>query len=712
MSDKRLMLTSTVEGVWQSEHLASDTDQAVALTLSGSAEQSRRGSHQQTHINTKFIQNTSAHVRRRPTLPEPFVIAEDCADEQHPSQATTTDDSILNLRDANSQSSKNSHSRQSQDNSHKSVVPAVRYTTPIGSSGLEHQTLPHSLDSREPPQPPPSSDDKMSDLSPPAGSLSEGSQPLETRAKLRKIREESAAKLEASRRSREVSNQSSARASPSGTPDERRPSVAPAVLIAHPILGGEGQHVSVPSANQKPQSSPAFDRHNLSHMRPIVGRRTKYPNVVFARSKPVAAPPSRRALSTPPVIPSKAPYKVQEEPSRLEVEPLVLSKEMPLPGRNTQSVPHTPTTPSKLAMHTEALPSQTMTLEPISLGPAEYVIPLSMQPRIVSQYTDTMNYYRGAVTKNMTEETISKEVVEKLNTLLCRLGNVSTHIGLEGGGPSSQEMVEAKQEALYAEMSSEKFNLLAHLFAFIQDQQLHITLVAKDGHLINIIETFLKGKGIPYKRPGHLMEEPNLKDGKLVVSLIISGDVCLTTTPRKADLVIALDETFDAADEQILAVRKPSAIRDDLTPVLRLVVYSSVEHLVLCLPPTLEPIDRIRNLIFCVYATRNLIGQIKSDDLPTQIYARNIAALIPHPNVFSQLPRIRPIEDIPTMDSDSTLSNSMSDTEMEQLNVQASRYFPYHNISRKRGDMGPSSPPPGGKRPFVSVYLPRKHITI
>ena len=416
---------------------------------------------------------------------------------------------------------------------------------------------------------------------------------------------------------------------------------------------------------------------------------------------------SRAGTSTPEIIPDKLDYQVQEEPERLQVQPALISADLPLPMRTSLSITHTPATPSKLSMQREIAPLQTSTLEPKSLGTMEFIVPLRMRKRILQQYVETINYYPAAVKQIMTQDAPSEKNIEALNELLNRLANVSVHIGLEGGGPSSQDSVQASQEASYAEISSEKFQFLSHLFQLLRNDDLHVALVAQPGHLHDIVELFLKGKSVHYNRPG-TYSKSNLgpENGRLHVSLITSTEEGFTThLTRPADLVIALDETFKAENQTTVDLRKSRTSPNRLTPVIRLIIYSAAEHFDLCILRTLNPIDRLRRLIFCVFHTQEFVGELQDNEPTTQESAERVASFLRSgglPDLWS-LPKIRPVENVPVMDTDSSLSDAMSDVSARvgRPNELGKKYWP----TRDHATVGISSTQvlSSGKRPFVSM---------
>ena len=635
-----------------------------------------------------------------------------------------------------------------------------------------------TIDSGESSQPLLSDQDIMSSIPSRQGSLPGGlKDQLGTREALKKMREESAAKREATRIAKGQSNPSSPQAFPSKTMERRfsQSSVEqaprfpnspqqqpPFPPVTHPLpslmlAGGPppmpypshppiapnwvGGPQSMPpiiyplptSTRAGPQPlpssigvSPSLDRaggqQSLS-LAPLTmatnqdSRRASSTGPLPSREQfpaqvhSLRAPDPRTGTRTPEIIPDKLDYQVQDEPERLQVQPALISTELPLPMRSSQSVPHTPATPSRLSMHQEASPSQMLRLEPRNLGAMEFIVPLCMQKRILQQYVDTIQYYPAAIKESMTQQILSEKSIESLNELLCRLANVTTHIGLEGGGPSSQDSVRSEQEAFYAEISSEKFRFLSHLFQHLRNDDMHVAIVAQPGQLHDIVELFLKGKRIHYNRPG-TYSKSNLGsgDGRLHVSVITSREEGQPThLTRNADLVIALDETFDATNQTVVDLRRSNTNLGRLTPVIRLIVYSSIEHLDLCFPRTLEPINRLRKLIFCLWHTQSIVGELQEHQAGTQESAAGVVAFLRsggHPNLW-KLPSLRPIENIPFMDSDSSLSDAMSDVSANLGRPQELAQKCWPNKASATVGIASTQVLSSGKRPFVSFSLGR-----
>lgn len=704
---KVVPLTCIAEDHLQNARPNSQPIEEISEISSVSTGRSTRRTDQHPSIATAVSETTERRSRHRSTASEIFAISEDPTDNSHPSQATTTDeDSILSLRDLNSQSTRQNHSEASKEGTNHLEDPIVDSTRSDNSTILGSRVpLPDTLDSREPPKPPSSSEDGMSDMAPNVNGLPEGMQPLRIRATLKRIREDGEAKRLAARSGkRQHSEPSTSRRSPTLARDDREGYQMMTTVGPSSLISDQPEQSQISAAGGSP--APSRDEEP----RPPLSAARPSPSVtrdeLHVRVQSPVATHSSRSTASPSIIPAKAPYQVQEEPERLEISPSMILKEISLPARNPQSAPHTPTTPSKLSMHKEAspMPSQTTTLKARNLGPREFVVTLPMQPRILSQYVDTIEYYPQAISRNMTEETVGEDIVESLNTLLYRLSNVATHIGLEGGGPSSQEEVKPEEEALYAELSSEKFKFLGHLLALTKESQIHIAVVAKPGHLLDIIEMFLKGKKVSCvrrdtKTNGFQQQGPG-SFGSQRVSIIPSGEA-ISFPP--VQLIIAFDETFNAKYTHLTRLREHKASGDQLTPVIRLVVYSSVEHLDLCLARSLEPIDRIRKLIFCVWHTQRSVGQLEPDEPGPAACAQEVFEFFNSGSKTSAwtLANIRPIENLPIMDSDSSLSDAISDISDIFKPEGPPKYYPNPVLPFITDPKNPDALP-RGRRPFVS----------
>lgn len=359
---------------------------------------------------------------------------------------------------------------------------------------------------------------------------------------------------------------------------------------------------------------------------------------------------SMQAEKSPSVISENLKGPEPEEKSRLEVQPLKIPVEVPLPVRVVQPAPHTPTNPSKLSFHTEAsrTPKRT-TLIPTHLREMEFIIPLSMNPRVRDQYITTIKYYQKDISKFLNTEIPEERVVERVKVMLDRVKRVATHIDLDNGVNASQGQEEAENEALWAETCSAKFLFLRHFLDSLRYQDQHIAIVARSGQLHDIIELFLKGKQIKYSRPATVSRSlPSLSKGRLQVTLIASGEEGASSLPKPANLVLAFDGSFNRQDVQVGLLRNHLVNVGQLAPVIHLLVYKSAEHIERCIPESINPLDRLKNIISCMVQTQDDVGLLLPDEAGTAAVAEEAVAFLEAGGLDEDwtFPAIRPIEDV------------------------------------------------------------------
>lgn len=416
-----------------------------------------------------------------------------------------------------------------------------------------------------------------------------------------------------------------------------------------------------------PRNMPAQSlREKLLHLRAksratlAAGRRGSTPRqeaALAAKQAAAAAAKEAAALDAqkpPPVTPQAREAPVVAEQSRLEVQQLRLPEEPALAYRSVQPSPHTPTYPSKLGLHSENSDAQpTIPLNPVHLGDMEFIIPLSMNTRVKDQYISTIHTYQHVVRDFLQEEVRNDKNVEEIRRMLERVNQVTTHIDLDSEGSLTQEQHIAEEEALWAENCSAKFKFLRHLFEAIYQLNVHIGIVARSGRLLDILETFLRGRHVRYNRPDTVSRSDKaVAKGRLSVTLLASGQDGASYLPRPATLVIAFDGTFNAQDPQVKLLRNHLVNVDQLHPVIHLLVYGSAEHIDRCIPQSMESVERLRKVVRCMTETRYKVGQLLPDELGASIAAEEVAVFLEAGAMEKDwtFPAIRPIDGLETSD--------------------------------------------------------------
>ena len=458
---------------------------------------------------------------------------------------------------------------------------------------------------------------------------------------------------------------------------------------------------NIPRSPKRPLSPPLF-RTVLSPKGPKSPSGLRSPLEVRLSTPNMGQSP--RSVGSPSHIPEKLPYQPQEEPSYISVEPSEMVKDVPVPIQrsrpSTQSQMHGGPTSSQSTL--SSVPMTTIDIQ--NLGAMEFVVPLSLPPRTQKQYIETYKYSIDHIRKFLAGSP-DPQLLDDLNVLLDRVGKVTTHLDLDGGGPSSQDQVNVEEEASYAESCSEKFKVLGEILERTRQDIIHIVIFARNGQLLDFIESYLKAKRVNYTRPDSLARS-NSEDnfGRSHISLLASRDDGSSSSSWPADIVIAFDETFDPNDARVKSFRTRASDVGRLSPVIRLLVYASLEHINLCLPTTLEPVDRLRRLTYCMLLTEKIVGQLPSDGLSPSFdlsfCGHNIATFIRRDGLASDwpIPKIPPLENIPVMDSDSTLSEAMSDVSEEYKPEGPLRYWP-NPVPPKISTFEVKT---SGKRPYVS----------
>ena len=399
--------------------------------------------------------------------------------------------------------------------------------------------------------------------------------------------------------------------------------------------------------------------------------REKLRNMRAASAATAAARRATRALSSsasarvsksPSLIPEPHRHEAVGE-SRLEVQTV----DVPLVTRISQQGPHTPTHPSKLSMHKEMSQTQTLTtLEPPKLGRMEFVVPLPLPAGGRDQYSKTVNFYRHTIENFTRTGTSDTATLKQLKAMIDSVDNVSTHSDLEDPSTATEQGVPPEDQVIWSSSCSAKFNFLQHLIDVMRHQAHHIAIVSREGRLLDIIETFLKGMHVHYERPDTLSASDSSRTrGRVHISLIASGDEGSSALPSAANLVVAFDASFDAKEPQIASLRDHMLNVGQLSPVIHLLVYSSAEHIKRCLPKSIMGVDRLRLIVSWVASTRRGVGELLEDEAGPQAAAEEVAAFIEAGGSEDQwtLPAIRSIECVDSSQDLELDSTTESDTQ-------------------------------------------------
>ena len=576
-------------------------------------------------------QSFATSPRRHRTRSTSFVILEDCIADSQPTH--TTESSVLSQRHPNSQPDRPVPSSRSGDSND---------SRKLSSNSLEFEALPGflALDSRTPPAAPESSNmsqQSSTQISPGLRASSEISR-SGLREKLKILRAGSR-------------NEADDRKSNKRNLDQTQPASASNELAVRTNLS---QTFGVTTSPSAPEQISATDTGGS----PSVPRTQTASNASTTQAP--FAPTNLDNLvafsrnDSPNSATSKASVHLKEKQtsrqSRIETQHSELAADVRLPLHVSQlkhavsNPPNRPPLPEEMS----SLSQVNTSLQPIHLGPMEFVVPLGMNPRVRDQYVSIIKYYHRSI-EDSQKEIVSDDVLNRMRLMLDRLNRVTTHMDLDNGDDTSQEDVPVENLAMWAMNCSDKFKFLHHLFDVLRNRNLHLAIVAKSGQLLDILETFLKGNHVAYNRPDMLSKSDTKSvKGSMEVTLLPSGIEGSTSLPGGANLVIALDGSFDAQDAQVMKLRAHVTNVGQLAPVIHLLVYNSAEHIDRCISTTLDPIDRIRRIVSCLTQAGDEVGQLLPDEAPPSAAAEEVAAFVEAGGLEHDwtFPSIRPIEGI------------------------------------------------------------------
>ena len=330
-----------------------------------------------------------------------------------------------------------------------------------------------------------------------------------------------------------------------------------------------------------------------------------------ARQANLAASTTANSKKSPTLIPEPVPLEDVGD-SRLDIATVDIS--LPQPAYQTDTeVSHDK---SFSAAPNGALSPQIIReLEIPNPREMEFLVSLPLPTRVRDIYVKTIEEDQDIIKKFLETDMEDDALLEQIENLLSRVDNISNHIDLNDETTMTQQEAAPEYHAVWAANCSGKFQFLCRLMELLRGSDLHIAIVAKGGPLLDIIELFLKGNHFNYSRPD-TYSQSNRKEvnGRLEVTLIASGEQESSALVKFANLVIAFDSSFNSEEAQIKSLRQHMLNVGKLSPVVHLLIYSSVEHITRCIPSTFTGVNRLKVLMNCVARTSHLAGELAIDD--------------------------------------------------------------------------------------------------
>ena len=248
---------------------------------------------------------------------------------------------------------------------------------------------------------------------------------------------------------------------------------------------------------------------------------------------------------------------------------------------------------------------------------AEYAISLPAEGRVQAIYHNAIKNKKKAILKFIRkQESSGSRSQRKTNErnemaqLMGQLNDIVTHIDLGLDDSATQYSLQSEENARYAPYAGSKFAFLNHLLNHLSGKDCSIVIVARGDRTQDLLEGYLRCKGVVYHRPSQGSRASTPKIGLVPMLKVVlltawsSASLNLTQSPT---VIIAFDSSFDIHDPLIKTLRD-CLDKSTPVPVVHLLVMNSSEHVDACIPQQLPSPQRFRLLVRATYQARNNLG--------------------------------------------------------------------------------------------------------
>ncbi len=190
----------------------------------------------------------------------------------------------------------------------------------------------------------------------------------------------------------------------------------------------------------------------------------------------------------------------------------------------------------------------------------------------------------------------------------------------------------AKETASRVISNSGKFSVFSDISKMISKLPFNIAVISREGRTMDLIEASLLGKKVGIKRyHGTILKElTKIKEGACHFHLFPSKNPeHMPSRHVKFDLIIAFDITYDEKEEFVNVIRFSNREKSNPAPIIHLVSFDSVEHVVLN-SPSIKGKDHndrtfLKNVTAATVVLRDRVGNIPPELRP--IYTQELSYL-------------------------------------------------------------------------------------
>ena len=303
----------------------------------------------------------------------------------------------------------------------------------------------------------------------------------------------------------------------------------------------------------------------------------------------------RESARSPSVVPAQAPL------------PVITQKEMNTSARYETLLPQS----QEANNSADQTRSESFTAEPaLQSANADdddpetasmHIIPITFSGHQRDQYSNLVWYHRETISEFLRAQFLDKGLMQKANRFVQRVRNVAMHPDLDNSETLTQYSVEASQQAEWDVRCSAKFQFLQELVHCFQGQPIRLVVLSNPGRIIDMLDTFFKGLGLPPTRVDP--EDNELIHSGTEPEIILLSTEDETETDHSANLVIAMDANIEHDTRTIRDFRREEDV-ETWCPFVKLVVPHTVEHVLHGLAPNLSDKAHTRALVNGIYHFR------------------------------------------------------------------------------------------------------------
>jgi hypothetical protein len=266
--------------------------------------------------------------------------------------------------------------------------------------------------------------------------------------------------------------------------------------------------------------------------------------------------------------------------------------------------------------------SESLLNDDLELLPEEHIVPLPMEGRQRSLYTQELKRDE-VVLKNFMDEPEDFDDMANVQKVLQTLRAVETHVDLVFA-EAAQSSHGSSTQAQWDMENCVKFRFLGQLFRSLQDHDMNVIVVVgnDDDRIYNILEKFCRGRLLNFQIPVKGRKaDPDDVEGQLIVTVLASNSSPIVRPPSA---IICLDRGINTAQ-----IRKKSWYRNpdrQTIPIIHLVIPRSIGHIERYVSDTLDSKKRLHTIFCCLAHVFGSIGLPLDDSAPTATKAAELVA--------------------------------------------------------------------------------------